>query len=101
MKKIVIALTLFFLLMGCAPNEETLSRYSNSSITSGFDTTMTLLAYTQDEEEFNKYFEMMKSSVNLKILQNYTKSLDDEVFFEKEVNSKIRELIFQSLPPKK
>ncbi len=62
MKKIVIALTLFFLLMGCAPNEETLSRYSNSSITSGFDTTMTLLAYTQDEEEFNKYFEMMKDT---------------------------------------
>lgn len=62
MKKKILLLTLILALVGCAPKDDGLHRYSNSSITSGFDTTMTLLAYTKDENEFNDYFELMKDT---------------------------------------
>lgn len=63
-KKILTLLTLLLALSACSSKNEDpeYGRYSNTSITSGFDTTMTLLAYTESEEAFNTYFEMLKDT---------------------------------------
>lgn len=60
MKKLLI-LALIIILTACSAPTNTYTRYTDVSTTSGFDTSMTLLAYTKTEAEFNTYFELMKS----------------------------------------
>ena len=47
------------MISACTKDNDELERYSRTTTTSGFDTTITLVAYTKDEKEFNHYFELM------------------------------------------
>ena len=59
MKKIGLILSTFlFILSGCK-TEKTLNRYQAQSMSAGFDTVMTLIAYSESEEEFGQYFKFM------------------------------------------
>lgn len=58
-KKILLILVGLMMLAGCTKKEE-YHRYQAETSTSGFDTTITLMAYTTSESEFNRYFERMK-----------------------------------------
>ena len=59
MKKIITLLSVLLMMSACTKDNGELERYSRTTTTSGFDTTITLLAYTKDEKEFNHYFELM------------------------------------------
>jgi len=67
MKKILINLIVITLLFGCIPNEpkdpnETIySRFSNQTVEGGFDTLISMIAYTESAEDFANYFNMMKN----------------------------------------
>lgn len=60
-KLIGVFLTFFILLTGCTPKEKELTKYSNTTLNSGFDTFIQLIAFTEDEETFNKYFEVVET----------------------------------------
>ncbi len=64
MKKLLILISLLLCtLSGCTSSENMKTnkqeRYSSSSITSGFDTVMTLIGYADSEEQFDQYFNYM------------------------------------------
>lgn len=60
MKKILLAL-LALTLTGCASApKDTLQRFSARTTEVGFDTVITFMAYTKDENEFNEYFDVVK-----------------------------------------
>ncbi len=62
MKKTFLSIFVFLLLGGCQINQQpNYQRYQNTTLTSGFNTGLTLLAYTETENKFNEYFEFMKS----------------------------------------
>jgi FAD:protein FMN transferase len=47
---------------GCAPvNKDEYVRYSNQTVEAGFDTLISMIAYTKTPQEFTTYFEMAKS----------------------------------------
>ncbi len=57
---IVILMTLIF--TGCAPvTKEEYSRYSNQTVEAGFDTLISMIAYTKTPEEFTEYFDLMRT----------------------------------------
>lgn len=59
MKKIIWLLITLMLLAGCSSEPE-YTRYQNSTVESGFDTEMRLIAYTYSQKEFDEYFQKMK-----------------------------------------
>ncbi len=62
MKKTIKIILTLLILVGCQTNKKPeYQRYQNTTVTSGFNTGITLLAYTENEAEFNEYFELMKS----------------------------------------
>lgn len=62
MKKLMIILiSLLVILGGCSSNKPEDKIYTGRSTESGFDTTITFLASTATEKEFEKYFEVVKS----------------------------------------
>lgn len=56
MKKIII---LIFCLFLTSCTKEKLQKFSKKSLDTGFNTFIELIAYTESEEEFNKYFKIM------------------------------------------
>lgn len=58
-KSIYIVLVGLLLLTSCSKKEE-YKRYQADTSTSGFDTKITLMAFTPSESEFQKYFDRMK-----------------------------------------
>jgi FAD:protein FMN transferase len=53
-------MTLIF--AGCAPvTKEEYARYSNQTVEAGFDTLISMIAYTKTPEEFTEYFDMMRT----------------------------------------
>ncbi len=60
MKKINIFLILILLISGCSASKK-LTQYQKTSYDSGFDTAIILLAYTENEDQFNTYFAQMES----------------------------------------
>lgn len=62
MRKTILSLFVLLFLVGCQTNQEPqYQRYQNTTVTSGFNTGITLLAYTKNEKEFNEYFDLLKS----------------------------------------
>lgn len=62
MAKKLICFILITLLVGCSVNKtENLKKYSDVSLDSGFDTAITLIGYTKDKAEFDRYFEIVKT----------------------------------------
>lgn len=57
--KLLFVLLALLLLSSCKQTPE-YQRFSGSTQTSGFDTTIQLLAYAKDESEFNRYFDQLK-----------------------------------------
>lgn len=57
MKKIGIVLLLVISLAGCT--SKTQKQYSKTTLTAGFDTSITLLASADSQEEFDDYFQLM------------------------------------------
>ena len=55
MKKISLLLLATLILGGCSKNT-TLNKFSNTSLTSGFDTVISLIGYTSTQEKFDEYF---------------------------------------------
>lgn len=50
------------MIAGCAPStKEEYARYSNQTVEAGFDTLISMIAYTKTPEEFAEYFDLMKS----------------------------------------
>ena len=63
MKKILTFIAVLLILTSCSMNNSSqYQRYFDTSINSGFDTQMELLAFTESEKEFKHYFEMMKET---------------------------------------
>lgn len=63
MKKLTLGLLALLVLVGCnAQKDETMKRFQKTSTTSGFDTTMILIGYAEDEATFNQYFDLMHQS---------------------------------------
>ncbi|MBR2809436.1 MAG: FAD:protein FMN transferase [Erysipelotrichaceae bacterium] len=60
-KPLTIALLLCFLLCSCTSKPK-LTKYSNTSAEGCFDTYVSLIAYTESEEEFNHYFDIVKEN---------------------------------------
>lgn len=60
MKKLIILVSALMILSGCTSQPKKDTVYSGRSTESGFDTTITFLATTETEKEFNNYFEMVK-----------------------------------------
>jgi|LSQX01.1.fsa_nt_gb thiamine biosynthesis lipoprotein len=58
-KSLTIVLLGLLILTGCTSKPE-YQRYQADTSTSGFDTKITLMAYTTSESEFTKYFDRMK-----------------------------------------
>lgn len=64
---LICATALLLTLTGCNKKpanaqEETLTKYSNTTFDSGFDTVITLMGYTKTQEEFDSYFNQMKDT---------------------------------------
>lgn len=61
MKKLRILLLSLVLLTGCTlGTKDKLQQFQKSTITAGFDTTITIIGLTENEKEFDKFFEMAK-----------------------------------------
>ena len=63
MKKSLILL-MSLLLIGCSAEQEPVkeqSRYNNQTLDAGFDTVISLIAYADDETQFNEYFDLVRS----------------------------------------
>lgn len=60
MRKILLLALMGLLLLTSCNNEPEYQRYQADTSTSGFDTKITLMAYTTSESEFTKYFDRMK-----------------------------------------
>lgn len=59
MKKIIYTLIALVFLTACSNRSENkLTLYNKSTITAGFDTTITIMGYTKDEETFDEYFQL-------------------------------------------
>ena len=67
MKKFLLVLVAAITMAACTPStqSDTLQRYSNQTVEGGFDTIITIIAYTQTQQEFNKYYEMMRDDYYL------------------------------------
>lgn len=64
MKKSLILLICATLISGCAatqPATKEQKRYNNQTLDAGFDTVISLIAYADDEAQFNEYFELVRS----------------------------------------
>jgi len=61
-KKFLLVLVAAITMAACTPStqSDTLQRYSNQTVEGGFDTIITIIAYTKTQQEFNKYYEMMR-----------------------------------------
>lgn len=62
MKKILMIIAVMLTITACSSKNSQLKKYNATSITSGFDTKMELIAYAKSEKEFNKYFETLKDT---------------------------------------
>lgn len=61
-KKIVLVILMTLIFTGCTPvTKEEYSRYSNQTVEAGFDTLISMIAYTKTPEEFTEYFDLMRS----------------------------------------
>jgi len=61
-KKMVIVILMTLIFTGCAPvTKEEYSRYSNQTVEAGFDTLISMIAYTKTPEEFTEYFDLMRT----------------------------------------
>ncbi len=50
------------MIAGCVPaTKEEFNRYSNQTVEAGFDTLISMIAYTKTPQQFTEYFELMKS----------------------------------------
>ena len=54
MKKLILMILTTCLLCGCQTKKE-LTKYNEQILDAGFDTFIQLLAYTEDEDTYNKY----------------------------------------------
>lgn len=64
MKKIVLIILCILCLGGCnQTSNPTYQRYDASSTSIGFDTLISLTAYTKSEDEFKKYYELMANKL--------------------------------------
>jgi len=61
MRKKLLILLMTILLMGCQKQDE-LTQYKETTFQAGFDTVFTLIAYTEDQREFDEYFKIMKDT---------------------------------------
>lgn len=60
MKKTILMIVAALFISGCGSAGEELHKYSSTTTESGFDTPITLIAYTKDEKTFQSYFKQMK-----------------------------------------
>lgn len=60
MKKTILTILAALLISGCAGSRNELHKYSSTTTESGFDTPITLIAYTKDEKTFQSFFRQMK-----------------------------------------
>lgn len=62
MKKFLLVLIAALTLAACTPNTQSnaLQRFSNQTVEGGFDTIITIIAYTNTQQEFTKYYDLMK-----------------------------------------
>jgi FAD:protein FMN transferase len=61
-KKIVLVILMTLIFTGCAPvTKDEYARYSNQTVEAGFDTLISMIAYTKTPQEFSEYFDLMKS----------------------------------------
>lgn len=60
MKKTIVTILAALLISGCAGSQDELQKYSSTTTESGFDTPITLIAYTEDEKTFQTFFKQMK-----------------------------------------
>lgn len=65
MKKLGLILLCMLCLVGCktTKTDETYNRYDASSTSIGFDTLISLTAYTQDEAEFKEYYSLLANQL--------------------------------------
>lgn len=64
MKKSLILLMSALLISGCTTKTEPVkeqSRFNNQTLDAGFDTVISLIAYADDQEQFNEYFDLVRT----------------------------------------
>lgn len=64
MKKSLILLMSALLIGGCTTKTDPVkeqSRFNNQTLDAGFDTVISLIAYADDQEQFNEYFDLVRS----------------------------------------
>jgi FAD:protein FMN transferase len=61
-KKILIVISMTLLFTACTPvTKDEYVRYSNQTVEAGFDTLISMIAYTKTPQEFSAYFDMVKT----------------------------------------
>lgn len=60
MKKLTVLFTSLLLFAGCSAKENELQKFSADTLNSGFDTFITLVGYTENQETFDSYFNELK-----------------------------------------